>query len=744
MAEPLNYLIGRGETLISPISYRTGGGSKSHPYTFAEAVERLSPQLTTVAQSVAELPSLACPSDEAVVSVTLHPTYLAKSYHPTNLLNGLGLRQVGSREQRLVPSKWTTKEPPDGPLVAPELFIAGPRKTLENLGQYVARFSNGDMQDDFRKIEVVQPLGNSRVRPVSGEDLLPPVEIVLHGDIERQGSVAILTAFQRWCEQLGVDSDFSNRQEVGGLEFLGLHVPRSSFIDLAKFAFLRSLRRMPRLAYRDIALRETGSGASFAVTISDEPPHITNIRVAVFDGGLPDSHPFGPAVSAMDAPGLSSPIAEALEHGAQVTSALLYGPLLPNAATSAPFTSLDHWRVIDDSGDDFDLYHTLERIMDVLQQEHYDFVSLSIGPDEALLDDDVHPWTAKLDQYASTSGTLIISAAGNNGDYLGADCRVQPSSDGVNVLAVGASDSVAKSWKRAPYSAKGPGRSPGLVKPDVLAFGGSEGEPFFAVGTSGQASGTSGTSFSAPSTTRLATGLKALFGDQLHPLAVKALLIHRADAGEHAQVDVGWGCLPNSLGEIATCEGSEATVVYQGFLEPARFRRFFLPVPQEGFEGRVRVRATFVTATEVDPEDAINYTRTGVGITFRPVTVGHPGYSKVKGVERERAVHKPETFFGRSKVFETEAKLRDDAHRWEAVMRAEASFASNKLAQPVFDIEHLARANGQGVVRDTSVAYTLVVSLFDPSTSDLYNRVIRTYAGRLAAMRPQIEIPIAT
>ena len=109
MADPINYLIGRGETLVQPISLASGGGEKAHPYSFDEAFARLKPELDSLKSAVDALPSLACPNDEAVVSLTLHPSYLAKSYHPTRLLNGLGLRQVGSRESRVMPERWTQR-----------------------------------------------------------------------------------------------------------------------------------------------------------------------------------------------------------------------------------------------------------------------------------------------------------------------------------------------------------------------------------------------------------------------------------------------------------------------------------------------------------------------------------------------------------------------------------------------------------------------------------------------------------
>jgi hypothetical protein len=60
----------------------------------------------------------------------------------------------------------------------------------------------------------------------------------------------------------------------------------------------------------------------------------------------------------------------------------------------------------------------------------------------------------------------------------------------------------------------------------------------------------------------------------------------------------------------------------------------------------------------------------------------------------------------------------------------------------VFDIEHLARAHGQTAHRSDAVNYALIVSIKEEGSTNLYNRIIRSYAGRLQAMRPQVEIPI--
>ena len=741
MTEKINYLIGSGERLMQGIDLRPGGGAKAHPYTIEEAIRRLTPKTVALGEALADLPELACPNGEAVVAMTLHPSYLAKSYHPTSFLSSLGLRQVGSRERKIVPEK-STRKASDDPVMTAELFVAGKRDRLANLREVLIQGDEA-LLNEFRQFEDLRPLGAERLRTVRGDEPRPPLEVVLHADMTKDWGERILLGFAAWCRSFGILDDF-RQQEAGGLTFLGLRADRECHSKLLEFAFVRRVRRMPKLAFRDMPTRARRSTTVFPVTLANQSPADPDLKVAIFDGGLPDDHPFPACVRPREAPGVSGTVAQALEHGVHVTSALLYGSLSQAHVPEQPFAGVDHWRVLDDVDDNFELMTTLDRVMDVLEQHPYEVVSLSIGPDEAMLDDDVHVWTSRLDQFAAEGGTLIVSAAGNNGRLNQAHglCRVQPAADGVNVLAVGAADRTGDGWARAPYSACGPGRSPGFVKPDVLAFGGSDSHRFFVAEPGDQARGVSGTSFAAPAAARLGVGLRALFGSQITPVGIKALLVHGGRDSPHAQREVGWGCLPDQLGDLATCHNGEATIVYQGILEPSRYRRFILPLPQ-GLTGRVEMLATFVVATDVNPEDAVNYTRSGVGITFRPKTVGPMGMTKRPDGEMvERQVHPSGDFFARAKLYDTEQTLRNDAHRWEAVLRRKRRFNSSTLDQPAFDIEHLARDHGQPSVRPDAVRYALVVTIRNPATPNLYDRVLQAFAGRLQAMRPQIDISI--
>jgi hypothetical protein len=139
--------------------------------------------------------------------------------------------------------------------------------------------------------------------------------------------------------------------------------------------------------------------------------------------------------------------------------------------------------VLDDDtrlDDPLNLYKTLDNIETVLASQRFEYVNLSLGPDMPIEDDEVSAWTSVLDNILSSSDTLLSVAVGNNGDLDDAsgNNRIEPPGDAVNALCVGAADSEGLFWGRASYSAVGPGRSPGIVKPDVLAFGGTSDDDF--------------------------------------------------------------------------------------------------------------------------------------------------------------------------------------------------------------------------------------------------------------------------
>jgi hypothetical protein len=747
-------LIGQGEQLSEEISRPPRGmGDKAHPYSFSEARQKLAPQWKSTAKAIASLPELACPGGEAALEVTLHPSYLAKSYYPGELIRELGMHHLGSRAVHIVPDKVVAARAEESGKAqpAPVLYLAGNADRLVRFSNAAAEWKPRDekLEDAFRRIERVSAPGRSRLKTLSkrfeDRDAIP-LEVVLHNPDEMAKSEVIRT-FAKFMRSLDVRFDLGRQRQAGGLAFLPIIAPRDRLDDILNFSFLRALREAPRIVPFDPVVRSCG--LAFPITLANEDATAPDLSVAIFDGGLPDNHGLGRWVTLHDAPGVGAPVAAAQLHGLAVTSAFLFGPLAQSQPLARPYANVDHWRVYGgkDKNNDFEAFDLLDRIEDVLTSRRYDFINISLGPDYPLDDDDISPWTARLDQILASGETVATIACGNNGerDRPSGLHRVQPPSDGVNMLAVGASDGFAPGWQRATYSACGPGRSPGYVKPDFLAFGGSHSTPFLALSAvkPHSASGTMGTSFAAPVAMRTGAGVRAQFAEPLWAPAVKALLVHHANGDEKNRTETGWGFVSHGLGDLVLCDYYEAHIVYQRQMPITGAVRLYLPVP-DGLTGNVEIKATFCFYCEVDPEDAINYTRAGLDIQFRPDTTSIPApYYKGSRLIAP-TVPASDAFFSAKNFYGTEHMQRDDAQKWETTLSRTKSKRASSLKRPAFDVSYVAREHGHGGRRSAKMKFALALTIRNRSAKDLYDRVIVSSGNRLQPMRPRagVQVPI--
>lgn len=310
--------------------------------------------------------------------------------------------------------------------------------------------------------------------------------------------------------------------------------------------------------------------------------------------------------------------------------------------------------------------------------------------------------------------------------------------DSVNALAVGACDNHELPWQRCTYSSVGPGRSPGVVKPDFLEFGGCLQRPFIVVSESGAGGleATEGTSFSALSVLRLAAGVRAHFGENLNMLAIRALLVHTTESCDFACEHVGRGRVARSVQDIVLCDDDTIRVVYQGSIAPKRYIRAPIPLPSGTIPGKVTITATLCYPTGVDPHHPGNYTRAGLEPTFRP--------HDQKRKDPKQVHADSNSFFGKTQSGMIEDELRRDAWKWENCLHTSVTFMGKSLRNPVLDIHYIARQGGRNFAPKEKLPYALVVSVHAKHLGDLYNKVIRKYVGQLEALRPIIEIPIMT
>lgn len=736
-----NFLLGRGERLTEDVSVRGGGGEKEAPYTFSEAKNRLSPMLGEAVGSLDALPDDACPHDQAVLALTLNPEYIAKTYFPAELLRDIGIEVVGSRPKKIKPEKRSRDRVPEDTLTT-ELFARGSRTALRNWSQNLPNWSSTrrSASELITIEEISAPLPSKKIKGTLPLDGALPMEIVLHlGELE--GELDMLAEFGHFLEARDLPSEFGRRFYAQGLCFLQLNAPSERAEEIATFSTVRALRKMPELRVLRPTIRSAGI-PSQTPELPIEPPVSDKVRVAIFDGGIPEGHPITEWVTPYEIEGMLPATDELHEHGVSVTSAALFGHIDPKKPIPRPFAAIDHYRVLDEDPKQNlnELYEVLDRIDGVLSHQEYDFINLSIGPCLPIEDDDVHAWTAVLDDRLARSATLAVIAVGNDGESdseTGLD-RVQVPADCVNAIAVGACDTPDKDWQRAPYSSVGPGRSPGLIKPDLVGFGGSMARPFVTLSSENDTklTSTGGTSFATPSILRMASGVRAHFGAGLNHLALRALLVHTAENPGHEHTEVGWGRCPQDLNEIVLCSDDEIRVVYQGEISPAKYVRASIPVPTDDIEGMVDIKATVCYKSHTDPHHPGNYTRAGLEIAFRPHS---------EKFKNDKQMHpNTKSFFGSAPSDATEDELRRDAWKWENCLHSSTRMRGSSLKNPVFDIHYNSRLEGKNFSPSHKLPYALIVSVKARGIIDLYDQIVRKYATQLEPMRPILEVPIQT
>ncbi len=705
-----NFLLGKGERLTEGVMIKSGGGPKVPPYTFEEARERLTPMLGSAAKLLSALPEAACPDDRAIVSLTLNPEYIAKSYYPSGLFHATGLEAVGSRPRKIKPEKRSRDREPEEKQTT-EMFLMGLRSSFRRWANSIQDWRpDFEGANDLASIEMLTvPTPSEKLLHVKDDSESMLFEIVMHVD-EGQGENYYLPKFKEYLESIGLQPPLDKRFYVDGLCFLELEAPIQKAEEIATFSFVRVMRPMPPLRMLRPIIRATGI-AQESVSLPENGPLANDFHVAIFDGGIPDDHAVTAWANPIDAPGVGPTNNELLKHGVGVTSALLFGHLEPDQLAPQPYAPIDHYRVLDtEPGEDpYELYKVLDRIQNVLSSstKKYNFINLSLGPELPIDDSEVHAWTAVLDTHLSDGQCLATIAVGNGGEGDSAieANRIQVPADCVNAVCVGATDTPDKTWERAVYSSIGPGRSPGLIKPDLVDFGGSMKRPFLVLHSEDAPllEPTGGTSFSAPSVLRLGVGVRAHFGNALSALAIRGLLIHSAESAPIPHKEIGWGRAARSVDNIVLCDDDSIRVVYQGSIRASKYLRASIPIPNEQLTGKVSIKATLCFATEVDPHHTGNYTRASLEPVFRP------NKDKRKKPDDPHPVSK--SFFSKDRPGMTEQELRSDAWKWENCCHAEHKFHGRTLKGPVFDIHYNARYESHNDKRSQQLRYALIMGL---------------------------------
>lgn len=732
-----NLLIGHGERLFQDGVWPQSRGGKPDPYTITGQRSLFTPVLHELATLASVRDKRLVPRGEIAAKLTIHPEFLAKSYFPTGLLTKSGLRLIGSRAAHVLPRAMVRGKPPESRPSA-VLIVAGTAQVFKQTSELLnSDVATKEIQKDFARIESISPFQSAdRTIGLDLANFNDWAEVVLHADI---GDEDIRAAFFELVDANGGHVNPARARSVGGLTFLPLRVANRSAAALVRsvedFTHLRALRNMPVLG-EDPYINDSATTRSLALA-PPIPKHLPaldqRIRAVIFDGGFAPN--LLPWVQAKDAPGVPDN-ASSLPHGMAVTSAFLFGAIDDTQSSlSAPYCNVDHVRVLPTTAKDpHHVADVIDRIISSLKASRddgdpYSLANLSLGPRLPILDDDPHEWTVRLDDYLSLGDLFMTVAAGNDG-ALGQDLgRIQPPADSVNAFTVGACDGFHGKSKRTAYSCLGPGRSPGLVKPDAVAFGGAQDAPLKLVDpTSGMLhTHHAGTSYSAPLALRLAAGMMATVQEDIRPTMLHALLVSRAQFNKrngHNQTEVGWGVLPESVDEILYSPDDEVVVMYQGLIAKGQPIRAAIPLPAGlSSDDEVTVSATFAYRAPIDPAHPVSYTRAGLEVYFQPDG------------------KKSKDFFTMSR-YDTEQDLRRDALKWETCRHRKRKISIGKMTNPSFLIRYQGREEGAtdpppakdklgnllpAEQQFSALPFALVVRLHVPSVHNLSQLVLQQF-----------------
>ena len=648
----------RGERLGKLVTRPPHGGPKSYPFTLGEQQTLLQPQMETLLAETASL------TDEqrvghVVFEATVYPNFLGNAYYPAALFDSLGITTLGSK-LGIAPHKTPSTTAPDHPtktliLAADDEGLQGLSSVIETPSRLSATAARQAIQmfselrlpnaserlgltrsgqearalSPSQMIEILESFGEIR-RTDDGRLLL---EAVLHPDprsADRPGRPAgqqVLDKWQTLVSRLGGEVSNHFIRTTGGLTFMPIEIAPETIAGVAAFNPLRSVRAMPQVGDpHDIQRSVEGE------RVSPEPPPVLDpaeavLSVAMFDGGVDDESEYFRSRVECESLTPAPPMEGFTRHGTLISSAALFGDSSDGPLDPVPMI-VDHYRVFPWPGQPMghEYYWLLDVIEEVVRRESYDVVIISAGPLVSATDDFLDRWTVTLDRLSYELGTLFVVAVGNVGlrDSATELNRILVPSDMVNGIAVGATDVQSpQPVTRADYSAVGPGRGGGRIRPSGLAFGGTADLPFSGVDVDGALLEDHGTSYAAPFVVHGLADLARYLGRRrIANTNLRAFAVHFAEparrgSGSH---EVGHGRFLSRYGDAIHCSANEVHLHYHAAIARHEIVGLTLPLPNMEIPGRVKIRWTLVTLSPIDDSQSVEYTEAGLEVTFRPHT----------------------------------------------------------------------------------------------------------------------------
>ena len=717
-----NFILGNGELLVLKAPpKKNSGGKRQEVYTYEESAFRLHSQLEELLLYVNNLPNEATPQNKVIFSLYVHPAYIAKSHFPIEILKYISAQTVGSKPVEIVPSKQLPKQDKTDTNL---FYILATKDNIKKLQDEIFSFEKTALRKDIQTIESLTPFYEEDKVKFSNSSMEDEYEIVLHasGNPEDNYIVRDLNTYSK-----SINNKLSNKftNSIDGLTFIHAKMNKSLVNNLAKYTFIRAIRKSPKL--RDISLNSFSSSSERREIKIDHSQIDDSINVAIFDGGFDEKSLMNKLVEYEDISSVSND--RYIPHGLGVTSAYLFGSI-DKEKNLVPYSRVKNYKVLDDVCTTYEL---LDRIERVLKYEDIEFINLSIGPNQEIVDDDVHYWTALLDKYFSTGEYFACIAAGNT------NSRVQVPSDCVNAMAIGAANDDEFIWEKAHYSSIGPGRVPGFIKPDGVAFGGDSrtGKMFKVLNGSNTIDENEGTSFSSPLVLRSAVGIRARYSKDLSPITLKSILIHHAEQNKvENQKSVGWGRFNLDIDDMMTCYDNQTKVIYQGKINVKEFYRAEIPFPDVSLTGMIKIKATFCFTSSTDAEHPPSYTNYGLVATFVPND--DKKAKKTDGTEGDS--NKTSSFFTPSAMYTSEDELRRDTQKWETVLHSEQNKRASSLKNPYFEIKYNERENGADSNKKGELSYALIVTVESENGTNIYNDIFNKYKTKLTQVRPRAAI----
>ena len=213
------------------------------PARHLNEVQRFASMLRETVFGLDALPPSVCPNDEAVVSF-----WFRHRGRPAEDL----LRVMGRMAPiRLVGSRLPNPVRPGSSECAAEWFVAATRASFRRVQQGVAAWRPSQRRAAVvgAVVRVTPPVPNQRLRVRWTEPEEKALEVVLHagnGAEDRH----IVEGFRRYLRKLDLWPYCDRVLFARRLAFWGLKADAREALDVARFAFVRMVREMPRLRLR--------------------------------------------------------------------------------------------------------------------------------------------------------------------------------------------------------------------------------------------------------------------------------------------------------------------------------------------------------------------------------------------------------------------------------------------------------------------------------------------------------------